>query len=282
MKGSDFTFSIVVPTISENFILTDLQNWFLKLDDLDCELIIIDQWDHSRKSLFKEKGRNIIYLFNKTKGLSINRNIGIKVSRGRWIIFLDDNCWFDKNYLSIAREYFQNNLDDGIVFSKIFNEERVQTKRVSTKRKIINLTSIDRGSAPGMIVRKDLALSNLFDEDMGIGSKYGSCEEFDLVARSIEQGEVVKVNSDLSIFHPEPDVTSISREYNYGRGHGYLIYKRLRSTHKIYFNLIFSFKRLMFALLKGSFGIFQLLYNFEKGRFKIKWFKGFVEGFFRK
>jgi GT2 family glycosyltransferase len=281
MKNTDIVFSIIVPTISKDSILVDLHDWFLKLDVLNCELIIIDQWHFSRKNLFQIKNKNILYLFNERKGLSLNRNIGIKASRGRWLIFLDDNCWFEKNYISVAKKYFKNNPDDGIVFSKILDEEKINTNRVRDKRKNINLISIDAGSAPGMIVRKDLALSKLFDEEMGIGGKYGSCEEFDLVARSLEEGEIVKVNPDLTIFHPEPKSTSFSREYNYGRGHGYLIYKRLKSTNQIYLNSIFSFKRIILALLKGLLGVFQLFYDFRKGRLKINWFKGFIEGFFK-
>ena len=51
MKNTDIVFSIIVPTISKDSILVDLRDWFLKLDDLNCELIIIDQWHFSRKNL---------------------------------------------------------------------------------------------------------------------------------------------------------------------------------------------------------------------------------------
>ena len=281
MKSTDIVFSIIVPTISTDSILIDLRDWFLKLDDFNCELIIIDQWKVPRKKLLEAKEKNIFYFFNEIKGLSVNRNIGIKVSRGNWLIFLDDNCWFEKNYISVAKKYFKRNPDIGIVFSKILDEEKNNTKRVRVKRKNISLSSIDAGSAPGMIIRKDLALSKLFDENMGIGGKYGSCEEFDLVARSLEEEEIVKVNPDLVIFHPEPKNTSFSREYNYGRGHGYLAYKRLKSSNKIHLNFMFSFKRIILALLKGLLGFFQLFYDFKKGRLKINWFIGFTKGFFR-
>ena len=66
MKSTDIVFSIIVPTISTDSIAS-IYDWFLKLDDLNCELIIIDHLKVLRK-VIEAQEKNIFYFFNEIKG----------------------------------------------------------------------------------------------------------------------------------------------------------------------------------------------------------------------
>lgn len=278
-----YLLSIIVPTITKDSnVIRRLCKWFIKLESADCELIIIDQFQEDRNQILEDVPKNIIYIHNKICGLSKNRNIGISVSSGKYLLFLDDDCWFHKNYIKIFNDYLNCNTNYEIFFSNILNEHGHDTKRANfQKDEPLSLMSIDAISASGMIAKRSVALKILFDERMGVGSKYGSCEEFDFLARSMEGGSLAKALSGLVIFHPEPS-TNIKREYNYGRGHGYLCHKRINSKNHIFLNFCFVAKRVLIAFLKYCIAILEFTFNKKKARLRIHWCMGFLEGLLKK
>jgi glycosyltransferase involved in cell wall biosynthesis len=128
--------SIVIPTYNRS-------NYLLKI--LDClkknkinfrnfEIIICDSFSKDSTSAkvmtFKNQNEfmNISYI-NIFKNLhSIKRNLGIKFSRGKYIIFLDDDCFPERDFL---KQYCS-------VFSKEKNNKNIFCGSVLYKQKINN------------------------------------------------------------------------------------------------------------------------------------------------
>jgi glycosyltransferase involved in cell wall biosynthesis len=238
----------------------------------------VDQNAKTRDILIEPEWDNVVYSHQAQRGLSRNRNIGVDLCSGQWLIFLDDDCSFDRDFFGLFDDFSLKNEGLGIAHSTILNQFGELTTRVKTHSISLNLRMIDYGSAAGMIVRKTVFDKIKFDEDMGVGADYGSCEEFDFVARAIENKFKVIIEPTLQILHPEPE-TNASREYNYGRGHGYLVRKRWHSKTRSFNNCFFISNRILVAIVKFICGHFLCAIGKKSGAKKIKWSKGFLHGF---
>lgn len=84
-------------------------------DNENIEIIVVD--DKSKKDITKEllgiKLKNLKILKNKTlkKGAGVCRNIGLKNSAGKWILFADSDDFFLENFYKEIEKYFDSNLD---------------------------------------------------------------------------------------------------------------------------------------------------------------------------
>lgn len=210
---------------------------FLKAINLNghaCDLIIIDQNNddrvldaiHSANNL----SLNVIYKKVDFTGLSKARNYGLHyVSDDTDILaFPDDDCIYPDDLLC--------NL------ANIFNEE----KSIS----IISGTSVGDINFLGsnsFVIKKDKKLSSLFnvfgnaisytifirfcflkndmqyfDEQLGVGSLYGSTEETDYVYRLLSKDALAVHKANICIYHPDKDSEGVDFKrlsyYNLGVG----------------------------------------------------------------
>jgi len=87
--------------------------------DFEYEIIIVDNnsKDNTKEILYSyiQKFKlKLKYFFEYQQGLSYARNIGIKEAKGSILIFTDDDCILDENWLSNINKCFQNYNCDGI------------------------------------------------------------------------------------------------------------------------------------------------------------------------
>ena len=102
MKLKTKTFSIIIPTYnSKNYINNCLNSITNNCDD-DLEIIIVDDASTDNTIIicenFKKINNNIrIFKLKKNRGPGYCRNLGIKKSKGKYIIFLDSDDTFYYN-----------------------------------------------------------------------------------------------------------------------------------------------------------------------------------------
>ena len=48
---------------------------------------------------YKQKDSRIIVVHKQNTGVSATRNIGLELSKGKWIAFVDSDDWIEKEYL---------------------------------------------------------------------------------------------------------------------------------------------------------------------------------------
>jgi len=110
--------SIIIPFFnSENFILqciTSITNQNLHIKDY--EIILIDDGSTDKSNLivsqFINKFSNIKLITQKNCGLSVSRNIGVNLSEGNYIFFMDSDDYIALNTLrSLLKIVIKNNLD---------------------------------------------------------------------------------------------------------------------------------------------------------------------------
>lgn len=130
--------SIIIPHYNSYTSLKCLLLSIPKRDDL--EIIVID--DKSDNSVLKKienfieelKFNNIILLRNETNknGAGVCRNLGLKMAKGRWVLFADSDDFFVNGFYDKIREYF-NSKYDVIFFSPTSIE--IPSKKKSDRHK---------------------------------------------------------------------------------------------------------------------------------------------------
>ena len=99
-KKSKYLFSIICATINNQNQIKKLCNSLKKQSYKKFELIICDQSQFSANKNIRKIYKNLkIKYINSNIGLSKSRNKGINISKGDYLIFLDDDITFEKNYL---------------------------------------------------------------------------------------------------------------------------------------------------------------------------------------
>ena len=100
------TVSVVIPTFNREDFIEQCVVSALKQSKTPDEVIVVDDgssdktWDILRAlgfSASEEKRNSLRYIFQRNKGVSAARNLGIKASKYNYIAFLDsDDVWLEK------------------------------------------------------------------------------------------------------------------------------------------------------------------------------------------
>lgn len=120
--SSSIIISVIIPTYNR---LKDLDDTLLSLQKQNYpknkfEVIIIDSGTKNiDKVTAKYKNEEIFrFILNSEKGASIQRNIGIKTSKGIFLAFIDDDANATTNWLSSYAKFFHKK-DFGVLAGKI-------------------------------------------------------------------------------------------------------------------------------------------------------------------
>lgn len=256
MNKKKIQLSIIIPTINPLYKLKSLfKSIYIseKLSNIkfNYEIIIISQ---SQSKNFKNYfNQNIRVYYSFINNLSKAKNIGVNKANGNLICFLDDDVEVEKNFLKTALLY-RKNFFFGCI--KLSNTNNFFNKRMKRFEQSINKNNFGMCLASAMFFSKKNNMK--FDERFGLGSKYSSSEESDLIIRFIKKNKVF-YNPKIIIYHPNVEDKSNLIDiklkfFSYGFGHGAFLKK---NSMKIYF---FKFLTLNFILL-----LFVLNYkNFYK------------------
>ncbi|MDR2433452.1 MAG: glycosyltransferase family 2 protein, partial [Treponema sp.] len=218
------------------------------------ELLIIDQNpdDSVRNIYFKYKDKiDIKYIRSDRKGLSFNRNTGLDNCSGDIIAFPDDDCEYTDDTLEKAVEFFNNNPNYCFYTCNTRDKNTpgaiLNTKTKNTGISIFNFTNTGISFTVFTLIA---AIKNFkFDEKLGVGTKFGSGEESDLLLFLLRNRNKGKYHAGHYIFHPAKEETA-EKALLYGMGFG-AVYKKAIIKYK-YFVL---FPVFILRLLKGIINI---------------------------
>ena len=100
------TVSVVIPTFNREGFIKQCVVSALKQSKKPDEVIVVDDgssdktWDVLRRLGFsdsQDESNSLRYIFQRNKGVSAARNLGIKAAKYRYIAFLDsDDLWLEK------------------------------------------------------------------------------------------------------------------------------------------------------------------------------------------
>ena len=195
-------FSVVIPIYNRKEFLRTCLNSVLEQTFSDFEIFVID--DGSTDETLSLVSEYLNYRINYIRvghfGVSSARNIGIELSKGRYIAFLDSDDRWNKEKLKIAYEYINEYPE-----IKIFHTEEVWIKN----GKILNQKKKHKKPS-GYVYKNCLPLCcigmstsvvkrTLFNEIGTFDECLQACEDYDLWLRACHCNEVKLIPKALTV-----------------------------------------------------------------------------------
>ena len=127
-------FSVIIPTYNQGNLLKKAISSVLDQSFKNFEIIIIDNFsnDETQKIVEGFKSEKIIYEKVRNNGvIAKSRNIGIKISKGKWLAFLDsDDHWYSERLQKVSEFLLDDSVydvicTDELVINTILNNKKV-------------------------------------------------------------------------------------------------------------------------------------------------------------
>lgn len=248
-------FSIIIPTYNRKQQLINCINSIINTTypKNNFEVIIVNDnsTDDTEEYLKKITQRNISYYNNIGKGPALARNLGAKMAKGMYLIFIDDDCTIDDNYLWLidrkTNDFFFS-LAGGIIknlsITKYSQVLEYMTLFYQKEQNFSNDTPKFLTSNNMICLKTDFIEIGGFDETFFIAGG----EDRDLSNRFFAANKNVLFFQDLIVFHHHNlnFKRFFKQQYNYGLGafllrakHDKIKIKRNRIL-KTHLDMIFS------------------------------------------
>ena len=229
------SFSLVLATYGRKEEVKSFIDALLKSKyDLNLiELIIVDQNDVIDLDNMINKYKNKIkikHIKSKIKGLSKNRNIGLRNATGEIVAFPDDDCEYLKETLKIVNDRFNEKKYD-LVLGRIVQRDGSDSLRIWDKeRKTVTTKNYyKKCSSITVFLNKKTAKVEL-NEKLGVGEYFGACEDADLIYRNCKANLKVEYLPEIKVYHPhynsDNNMTN-EKIYSYGLGFGAMVSENL-------------------------------------------------------
>ena len=260
--------SLITAAYGRSTILNNLLSSLRAQTYKDFEIIIVDQNDHNEieRIIQNFKDLSIVYVRSERKGLSYNRNIGLKYARGDVYGFPDDDCYYDSNVLKKVHDRFLGN-DKGLKLVAVeVKDPKTGNVWITKKDNIIRRKHLyDNCVSINFFIKKEIGMA--FDELLGVGAKFGSGEETDFLWEYFAKSDYGLFINNTYIYHlQQTGPVNDNRAYNYGLGYGAIFKKEIlkrRQFYMIFYYLRGIVRSLGGIILKKEHGLY---YKSLKGR----------------
>ncbi|MGV3059036.1 glycosyltransferase family A protein [[Pasteurella] aerogenes] len=192
------------------------------------ELIIIDQNEHfeiEKLVALYESKIDLKYIRSSIKGLSYNRNIGLKACSGEIIGFPDDDCFYSENVLKDIFNSFQYGNFKLVLIEAVdpLTNEVYIPFSINVERKNIMMHSL----SCNIFLKLDKKF--IFDEKLGVGGEFSSGEETDFLWQQLFKNDNVCFVKGAYMYHIKGGYNSLSfsKAYKYGLGFGAIFKKEI-------------------------------------------------------
>tara|TARA_B110000503_G_C7163470_1_gene420783 strand:- start:2670 stop:3521 length:852 start_codon:yes stop_codon:yes gene_type:complete len=247
--------------------------------EIEKQLIIVDQNEGSELKEFLEfnfksiKNFRLCYLRSE-KGLSRARNKGIEVAENNILCFPDDDCEYPNGMLKKINNFFINNSKYQVLISEVRETNKKYKLAFTGATGHKELKSNDVFNSCCSISIFHLNYFNIrFDEDFGLGAKYGSCEDYDYIISLIKQNAKVFFSDDYYVLHPDNlslKINSLGKKIKKNSiGHGVYFRKHFDVLWKSAIYKIFG--QLIMSVL--------FIFNYNKSKNYLTSFKSRLKGF---
>jgi len=197
----------------------------------EFEVIIVDQNPDDRLAPVLERAANLaIKHLRCAPGVSLARNLGIRVAHGELIAFPDDDCWYPPDLLASVRAWFAEHPEFAVLLTATRDQHgQVMAPKFPLKRGACTKTSILRCAVTfnAFFRAEAVRAIGFFREDIGPGtsSPYQSSEDIDYLIRPIEHGFAAWHETDLTVYHPnfKSRERLLQKIYPYSLGLGHVL-----------------------------------------------------------
>jgi len=203
--------SVIIPTYNRKKLLKEAIDSVFAQTFKDFEIIVSDDGstDGTKELIEKAFKGKIIFIKGNHQGVSHARNEAIKIAKGKYIAFLDDDDWWDEKFLEkTAQDIMKKDVIGA--FTNYYKVYSSKVKEIGYKKgkvpPIIDLNWIVRGSFidPSIVIvdKETIVKAGLFDESLS------TAEDWDMWLRMLRFGKFAyidellvykRVNSDFKI-----------------------------------------------------------------------------------
>lgn len=238
-------FSLIMATLGRFDDVRIFLDSLLLQSYMDFELIIVDQNTEDTLNNIVKPYKSKFYIKHvriKERGLSLARNVGIKYATGDIIAFPDDDCVYSEGILTFLNKFFLDNKNVDFVTFRLRDKDSLEDANLKWYDKDTPITykNIFRTViSPSIFVRVKNINDIYFDENLGVGRRFGSGEESDMILELIYRGYNGLYLNNFIIYHPNKK-ESLNKIYSYGLGYGATIKKhvKVRNGKSFIFNYI--------------------------------------------
>ncbi len=259
--------SVIIPTCNRNLLLSRCLDCLAankqQLDSFFYEVIVSDDGDKNQaRDLISKKYSWVKWIEGPKKGPAANRNHAAKYAKGDWLLFVDDDCLPDRNWIRtylLAIEY-----ERSLIFEGYTDADR--PKERFDEESPININGGNLWACNFCIQRSFFYEIGCFDENF----PFAAMEDIDLRLRILKHHQIVFLKSAI-VVHPWRKINSFSSLYKhlysnyiFRKKHVDNILSYRFSRVKIFIGfIIFSTKELVIFSFKGySVYLEKLILNF--------------------
>lgn len=277
------TLSLIMATYGDDKI-PFIKDFLLSINNQsfsDFELIVVDQNEDNAIEKVIRDGKwqfNINYL-KSSPGLSKARNLGLKSAKGRIVSFPDDDCLYTEDLLLNINNFFNRNKDIDLL--AIDTRDTITLEKLPYTKKVSGDFEIKKDNIFKTITSISIFCKNhgtfFFDEKLGLGTKFPSCEEFDFVTAYLKHNKRCFFTDRFYVLHANhTDLNNdvlIKKIKKHALGHGAYFKKHLHFIFPtVFYNMLIS--------PIGGFLLGLITFNFNKSRiywsFLVTRLKGFI------
>ncbi|MEK9772123.1 MAG: glycosyltransferase [Opitutae bacterium] len=191
-------FSVIIPTFERP---TDLQKALIALSPKiqksaqPYEVIVSDDSNDQRsRVMIESKFKGITWTEGKKNGPAGNRNSGAMLSRGDWLIFIDDDCIPESNFIQSYELAILQNPQISVFEGRIFPDRQRKTWA----------EGCPENSSGGMLWTSNLCIKkSLFDEIGGFDERFRVAYEDIEFAHRLKQNKIQsKFVHEAAVCHP--------------------------------------------------------------------------------
>lgn len=235
----------------------------LNADNLTAELVIIDNnsTDNTQQIInnFKHKSKfKVTSEIEKKAGSGIARNRGISIAKGKIIVFVDDDCYLENNYLQIVNSRFEDSKMGFIggkvlLYDKTDMEMTIQRSDEREEYNKLQLLAPSKIMGANLCIRKEALTSvNGFDPLLGSGTRFVA-EDIDCVYRVLAKGWKGLYEPELVVYHHHgrnsiDEITELLKGYD--RGLGVYLFK---SFFNPFFKLMINLQIIKYFVFRRPF-----------------------------
>ena len=193
--------SVIIPTYKRSEFLTRAINSVLKQTYKNLEVIVVD--DNNKNDEYSKLTQTLLETYinrneikiiqhDENRGISAARNTGIKIAKGQYITFLDDDDEFFPEKIELQVNIFKKSKENvGLVYGA-YEEINVSSgkKRIilpKYKNNVYNVLGINHIGTPSTIMLSNLAIKKVGEFDINLNHK----EDIDYYFRLSKYFEVL-------------------------------------------------------------------------------------------
>lgn len=218
--------SVIVCTRNRPDKLKNCLNSILANKRKAMELLVIDQSDNEKTVILVGSLNDNRVVFHKMKGLGLScaRNLAIDLSRGSIIVFTDDDCIVEKDWIERIVEEFSREPDISALYGRVLPYGKARPGMFchaianSAEGIMVDkpMLPYNIGHGNNMSFRKSVFLKiGSFEEAIGAGTKFYAGEDTDFTLRLMEQGLKLYYSPSPLVYHDKWHTLEESKDLDY-------------------------------------------------------------------